>query len=427
MGGYTYKPHTITRPRVVGKPEYGEITVFAREVIPPGGEEFPMIIKLQGGPGCPSPRPVAIGSWLALLLKRYRLLLLDQRGTGYSTPLDQHSPELATYSDEQLAEVLAGLRADAIVDDCEAFREYFGLDQVSLVGQSYGGFCATTYMSKYPDKLDKVYLTGGLPATDCGIDDVYRATYAALAARHEQFFAQFPFAEQAIRQLSQYLDENDVRLPNGVRLTSRMFRTVGINLGRDTGFATLAYLLEAPFHHHGDSRPQLRDAWLSAVAAQVSFASTPLYAALHESIYGGTVPGATRWSAQRLRAEIPGFAEDADPLDESQPFYLTGEHIYPWMFEEDPALQPFAGAVAILAEKDDWESLYDREAMATTTATGAAAVYVDDIFVPMQYSLSTAAAMRDMRPWITNAHQHDGIAGNGEAILSRLIDMVDDH
>ena len=35
----------------------------------------------------------------------------------------------------------------------------------------------------------------------------------------------------------------------------------------------------------------------------------------------------------------------------TQPFYLTGEHIFPWQFEEDPALRPFIDAAHALAAK----------------------------------------------------------------------------
>ena len=41
----------------------------------------------QGGPGGGSPRPTSRTGWLGAAVERYRVLLLDQRGTGRSTPL----------------------------------------------------------------------------------------------------------------------------------------------------------------------------------------------------------------------------------------------------------------------------------------------------------------------------------------------------
>ena len=105
---------------------------------------------------------------------------------------------------------------------------------------------------------------------------------------------------------------------------------------------------------------------------------------------------------------------------------MTGEHIFPWLFDEDPALRQFKQAAEILAAKTDWVRLYNEENLRASPATGAAAVYVDDVFVPMQYSLATASMMRDMRPWITNRFQHDGIGADGPGILANLINDVDE-
>ena len=65
------------------------IHVFAREVVAPGKEEanLPYLVYFQGGPGSGAPRPVDSGGWLGRALQDYRVLLLDQRGTGRSTPV----------------------------------------------------------------------------------------------------------------------------------------------------------------------------------------------------------------------------------------------------------------------------------------------------------------------------------------------------
>ncbi|NTS21711.1 alpha/beta fold hydrolase, partial [Bacteroides fragilis] len=56
------------------------------------------------------------------------------------------------------------LRQDNIVRDAERLREYLGIDKWSLFGQSFGGFCITSYVSLFPESVDKAFLTGGLRA-----------------------------------------------------------------------------------------------------------------------------------------------------------------------------------------------------------------------------------------------------------------------
>jgi len=54
-------------------------------------------------------------------LDEYRVLLLDQRGTGHSTPVNRQTLPLRGGPAEQ-ADHLMHFRADSIVRDCEAIR-----------------------------------------------------------------------------------------------------------------------------------------------------------------------------------------------------------------------------------------------------------------------------------------------------------------
>lgn len=160
---------------------------------------------------------------------------------------------------------------------------------------------------------------------------------------------------------------------------------------------------------------RLRGDFLVDVGQRVSFADGPLYAAIHESIYGGAGGQAvTHWAAHRLREEFPEFAESGT--------WLTGEHIFPWQFDEDPALHAFADAAHGLA-RHEFSPPYALGEVPTT----AAAIYVDDIFVPLEESLATAAHLGDLRPWISNEFQHNGIREDGATILGRLFALIDDH
>ena len=160
-----------------------------------------------------------------------------------------------------------------------------------------------------------------MPSIGEGADEVYRATFAKLKRRHLQFNEAYPAAEAMVREVCRHLEAQEELLPTGERLSARRLRTVGIELGREGGFESLARLFETPFHPNG----RLRTDFLAEVGERVSFAKGPLYAAVHETIYGGTVPGATNWAAERVSRELAGFHPDAGPDDEE--FYLSLIHI----------------------------------------------------------------------------------------------------
>src|SRR4029453_9688737 len=144
----------------------------------------------------------------------------------------------------------------------------------------------------------------------------------------------------------------------------------------------------------GSDAQALSDSFLHAVWPLVSFATMPLYAVLHGAWWGhGTV---TNWSADRVPPEDPQFYPDATPL------LFTGEMIYPWMFDEDPALVPLRETAEILATKVDWPPLYDVERLRTNEVPVAAAIYHDDMYVEYAFSLETAKTGGACRYWVTN-------------------------
>lgn len=418
--GHTVTEHVLTAPLVHGDTaDDRTIDVFAREYVPLGGEDLPALLFLQGGPGHGALRPTSptreIGGWLGEALKNYRVILLDQRGTGRSTPVDAAVPLPAEY--------LTHLRADSIVADTELLREALEEKPWSLLGQSFGGFCITTYLSKHPEGVAEAFFTGGLPGL-VPIDDVYRATYAKTAVRNDRFHTQFPGSAQLIRDICRHLDTHEEFLADGSRLSSRRFRMVGMNLGRTGGFDTLNYLLEDPFHTVGGEK-RLRTPFLLHVADEVRFADAPLYAVVHESIYGTDT--ATAWAASRIGEQTPGFTET---IEDADPLYLYGEHIRPWLFDEDPALRPWKDAASELATKDDWTPLYDADALASTADNGirtAAAVYLDDIFVPFELSMETASHIGGLRPHVTNRWEHNGLGVDGATLFRTLRDLALDH
>ena len=54
----------------------------------------------------------------------------------------------------------------------------------------------------------------------------------------------------------------------------------------------------------------------------------------------------------------------------------------------------------------------------------AAAVYDDDMYVHREFSEETARQVPNMKLWLTNQYEHNGLRADGEAVLGRLIAMV---
>src|ERR687889_1388481 len=82
--------HEFSVPLDHARPDGERITVFAREVADPDGRDRPFLVFLQGGPGSEAPRPTRHPTgpgWLDRALSEFRVLMLDQRGTGRSTPV----------------------------------------------------------------------------------------------------------------------------------------------------------------------------------------------------------------------------------------------------------------------------------------------------------------------------------------------------
>jgi pimeloyl-ACP methyl ester carboxylesterase len=82
----TERAHSV--PLNHSKPDGEKIMVFARELAAPDGLDWPYLLFLQGGPGFEATRPTAPPSgWQKRAIADYRVLLVDQRGTGRSTPV----------------------------------------------------------------------------------------------------------------------------------------------------------------------------------------------------------------------------------------------------------------------------------------------------------------------------------------------------
>jgi pimeloyl-ACP methyl ester carboxylesterase len=400
--GLVLTEHELDVPLDHAEPEGARITLFAREVADPEGRDRPYLVYLQGGPGNEAPRPTRMPTsppWLDRALRDYRVLMVDQRGTGRSSPVGV----LAGMTPEQQAEHLALFRADSIVADCETLRDALGSGPWSVLGQSFGGFCTLTYLSAAPHGLREAFFTGGLPPVDVHVDEVYARTYATMRERNRRYYATYPRDRDRVRAILDRCAAGEVVLPNGDVMTPRWFRQVGNGLGMSDGAAKLHYLVE---------RDPSSPAFVHDLAAMLPFGGRdPLYAVIHEACYADG--HATRWSAARTMPD--DFRDD--------PTLLTGEHVSPATFEDDSSLAPYAEAARLLAERE-WPRLYDAGALASCDVPAAAAIYAEDAYVDRVFSEQTALLVPSLRPWVTNEYEHNGLRADGERVLDRLIGLA---
>lgn len=392
------------------------ISVFAREVVDVNhaSDELPLLLFLQGGPGGKSPRPMpGSPSWMAEALKTHRIILIDQRGTGRSSRIDTNL--IRKMSAEEGRDYLLNFRADSIVADCEYLRKtVYGGRLFETLGQSYGGFITLTYLSQAPEGLAACYVTGGLAGLEEPAQEVYQLTYQRVIEKNQDYYACYPEDTSVMAKIADCLTNNKVLLPDGDQLTLERFQSIGILLGMGPGIDQVHWLIDEAFA--GSDKTQLSDVFLEQVMNLTTYHEGPLFAVIHESIYGQPNKS-TAWSAQQLRAQFGEFDATHSPL------MLTGEMIYPWMFEQIASLRPFAGAANALAEYQDYAPLYDLEKLAKNKVPVVAAVYQNDMYVPRELSLKTVKQVANTQIWLTNSYEHDGVRQSPE-VFCKLRELL---
>jgi pimeloyl-ACP methyl ester carboxylesterase len=394
----TEREHSV--PLDHADPDGQRLGVFTRELAAPGGDERPLLVFLEGGPGSEAPRPSLTASsppWLERALADFRVLMLDQRGTGRSSPVGLSLPG----SPAQQADYLAHFRADSIVADAECIRRELGVERWSVLGQSFGGFCALRYLSAAPDGLREVLFTGGVPPLDGSPDDVYRATYTRMRDRNERFYERYPEDRRRVLDLLERVESEPLELPCGEPLHAARVRQLGGQLGMSDGAERLHYLLELD---------RSSTAFLHDAEQATSFARNPLYAILNEASWADG--SSTAWAAQRMLEEQSDWPEE----------FFTGEHFFPWMFE-GTALEALGEAAELLAQRQ-WPALYDLERLRANDVPAAAVIYAEDAYVERAFSEQTARTLPRMRVWLTDEYDHDGLRKDGERVLGRLLDLV---
>lgn len=421
VDGMIVSGHRFEAPLDWSSPEASEtISVFAREVVVAERAEdagLPVICWYQGGPGSEFAFPASRSAWLEQLLTRFRVILLDQRGTGLSTPLDATAPPRD--GARELAAYLTCMRADSIVRDADRLRALLFGDHARwyLFGQSFGGFCALTHLSLLPENLSGVIITGGFAPVLRDADGVYRALADRMAERTAAYLGRFPADGARVRRIVEHLETADDRDAQGTRLSARAFLSLGQLLGQPHGAAQLHGVVERA-DHDLEVLGKLGGAVHADAAATFHPATNPIYALLQEACY--TQGGPSRWAAARVIAADSRFRLDAEPVP-----CFTAESVQPWMFDEWPALRPFRAAAEVLATEVTWSRLYDVDRLRANRVPVVGTVYWNDPYVERGLALETVELLGNCDAWITNEHEHIAYRVTPRPVAERLFAMLD--
>ena len=449
-------------------------------------------LYLQGGPGFGAPTPVVgLGfgsedsSWAAKALSKYkRVVLMDQRGTGRSTPITKQTLELnfpdlfllddnteeekvETIQDLQASssesanrvqaaltaatDYLAQFRADNIVKDAEVIRDALLLPDETkdandltgrpwgcALGQSFGGFCMMTYLSQVADPPKVCLFTGGIAPMCTPLDEAYASLWTRVRQRSLLYYDMYPGDIELVQRIVRKLEKEPAALPAGGILTGRRFLQLGLALGGSpSSFASLHALFSSALiptdsdnDDNDDDSYVFSRAFLKRVESDQSFDDHPIYFWLHESIYANAQENApTNWSAHRMLPDDFDHVKNSQP-DSKEPVLFYGEMVFPWMTEDYAELN--GTGVKLLADalaaKNDWNALYNEANMKAALAgrsKAAAAVYYGDMYVDFKACERVLAGpLEKCKPYITNDYQHSGLRDDGARIFDKLHGMA---
>ena len=196
-----------------------------------------------------------------------------------------------------------------------------------------------TYLSLHPEGLRECFVFGGVPGLDRSAREIYEGTFPFVEERNRQYFEKFPMDKERLVKLCRHLRDNDVRLPNGDRLTPRLVQLLGLKLGFVGTAEEIHFLLEEALIRVGD-REIVSHAFLKGFAHSLRFDTNPIFAILHEAIYAQG--SATNWACAAVQKELYPHYDDFDD------FRFYGEMIFPWMFDEISELRGMKAAAEIL-------------------------------------------------------------------------------
>lgn len=195
-----------------------DLNIVVLPALSPDSKPDPVFF-LAGGPGQGAAQLARIVRELFQRVQTDRdIVLVDQRGTGQSNPLDCdadddsleafNEPEKASF--DRLKACMAGYDADLTqytttiaMDDLDDVRAHLGYERINIYGGSYGTRAGLVYMRRHGDRVRTAVLDGVAPTNmrlplyfardvqraldllvaDCEGDESCHATYPGLGRR----------------------------------------------------------------------------------------------------------------------------------------------------------------------------------------------------------------------------------------------------
>jgi pimeloyl-ACP methyl ester carboxylesterase len=193
------------------------------------------LVFLAGGPGQGAAQLARqIRAAFRTVQRTRDIVLVDQRGTGKSNPLNCRSDanslrEMTESTDaglDRLKRCLAGYDADVrlyttniAMDDLDEVRAYLGYDRVNLYGGSYGTRAALVYLRRHGEHVRTMILDGVAPMdmrlpmftardaqraldkllTDCDADTACKQAFPELPARIRNLLRRLEDAPPTVR------------------------------------------------------------------------------------------------------------------------------------------------------------------------------------------------------------------------------------
>jgi len=189
--------HEVYENRAAAKGRKIALNVVVLPAKAPEVEPDPLVF-LAGGGVAPATRYASFLNEAFSDLRRHRdLLLIDQRGTGDSHPLDcdlSTDPANPEYRNEarfkkavrrcrKALEPKADLRyytTPVAMDDLDEVRDWLGYPRLNLYGVSYGTQAARVYLRQHPERVRTVALQGVVPFDEPMWLEIPRSSQTAL-------------------------------------------------------------------------------------------------------------------------------------------------------------------------------------------------------------------------------------------------------